>query len=72
MKTSLRGKVRNLSDIVVSEPSLKPAVPVGAKREKSAPKQRLLRRILALRDSIEADKGILSESYPLLREDRGR
>jgi hypothetical protein len=72
MKTNLRGKVRNLSDIVVSGPLLQPAVPVGAKREKSTAKQRLLRRILAMRDSIEADKGILSESYPLLREDRGR
>jgi hypothetical protein len=27
-------------------------------------------RILALRDSIEAEKGILSESYPLIQGDR--
>ena len=33
-------------------------------------KQRLLRRILALRNSIEAEKGILSESYPLIRQAR--
>jgi hypothetical protein len=36
------------------------------------PKQILLRRILSLRDSIEAKKGILPESYPLIREDRER
>ena len=41
-------------------------------REEETPKQRLLRRILTLRDSIEAEKGILSESYPLIREDRER
>jgi hypothetical protein len=35
-------------------------------------KQKLLQRILALRDSIEAEKGILPESYPLLHEDRER
>jgi hypothetical protein len=44
---------------------------VGEQREES-PKQKLLRRILALRDSIEAESGILSESYPLIREDRER
>ena len=36
------------------------------------PKQKLLKQILALRDSIEAEKGVLSESYPLIREDRER
>ena len=46
---------------------------VGAEEEELTPKRRLLlKRILALRDSIEADKGILSESYPLIREDRER
>ena len=35
-----------------------------------SPRRRLLMRILALRDSIEAEKGILSESYPLIRGDR--
>jgi hypothetical protein len=40
--------------------------------EDLSPKQRLLRRILALRNSIEAEEGILSESYPLIREDRER
>ena len=34
------------------------------------PKQKLLRRILALRNSIEAEKGILSESYPQIRQAR--
>ncbi len=37
-----------------------------------SPKQKLLKRILALRDSIEAERGTLSESYPLIREDRER
>jgi hypothetical protein len=36
------------------------------------PQQRLLQRILGLRDSIQAERGILSESYPLLHEDRER
>ena len=40
--------------------------------EELTPKQRLLKRILARRNSIEAKKGILSESYPLIREDRER
>ena len=35
-------------------------------------KEALLGRILALRDSIEAEKGVLPESYPLIREDRER
>jgi hypothetical protein len=34
------------------------------------PAASLLKRILALRDSIQAEKGILSESYPLIREAR--
>jgi hypothetical protein len=58
MKTNIRGKVEKNSQVV--------------KEEELTPKQRLLRRILALRDSIEVDKGILSESYPLIREDRER
>ena len=33
---------------------------------------KLLQRILGLRDSIQAERGILSESYPLLHEDRER
>ena len=37
-----------------------------------SPKQKLLKRILALRDLIEAERGTLSESYPLIREDRER
>jgi hypothetical protein len=45
---------------------------VHTKKEEPTPKQRLLKRILVLRDSIEADKGVLSESYPLIREDRER
>jgi len=36
------------------------------------PKEMLLRRILRLRDAIESEKGILSDSYPLIREDRER
>jgi hypothetical protein len=32
----------------------------------------LLKQIIAMRDSIEAEKGILSESYLLIREDRER
>jgi transposase-like protein len=35
-------------------------------------RQRLLRRILASRNSIEESRGILSESYPLIREARER
>jgi hypothetical protein len=35
-----------------------------------SPKQGLMKRILALRNSIEAEKGILSESYPLIRQAR--
>jgi len=45
---------------------------VGTMEEELTPKQRLLKQILALRDSIEAETGILSESYPLIREDRER
>jgi hypothetical protein len=44
---------------------------VGEQRELT-PKQKLLRRILASRDSIEAERGTLSESYPLIRQDRDR
>jgi hypothetical protein len=44
---------------------------VGAEEEIN-PMQRLLRRILTRRDAIEAAKGILPESYPLIREDRER
>ena len=44
---------------------------IGGEPELS-PKQELLKRILARRDSIEAAKGILPESYPLIREDRER
>ncbi len=40
--------------------------------EKETPRQKLLRRILSLRNSIEAEKGLLSESYLLIREDRKR
>ena len=72
MKTNLRGKIRNVPHEVVSKTLPHPPLSVGAKRGQLTPKQRLLRRILAMRDSIEDDKGILSESYPLLREDRGR
>jgi hypothetical protein len=36
------------------------------------PRKTLLRRILARRDAIEAQKGILADSYPLLHEDRER
>ena len=56
----------------MSKPSMRQPLSVGAKQGVLTSKQRLLRRILALRDSIESDKGILSESYPLLREDRAR
>jgi hypothetical protein len=35
-------------------------------------KQALLEQILALRDSIEAESGILPESWTLVREDRER
>ena len=36
------------------------------------PREVLLTQILALRDSIEDEKGVLSDSYPLIREDRER
>jgi hypothetical protein len=45
---------------------------VGTEEELTPKRRLLLKRILALRDSIEADKGILPESYPLIREDRER
>jgi len=45
---------------------------VAEKQEGLTPRQKLLRRILSLRNSIEAQKGLLSESYPLIREDRER
>jgi len=35
-------------------------------------REQLLNRILAMRDSIEVEKGVLPESYPLIREDRER
>ena len=44
---------------------------VGAEEEVN-PRQRLLRRILTRRDAIEAAKGMLPESYLLIREDRER
>jgi hypothetical protein len=37
-----------------------------------AARRKLLEQILKLRDTIEAEKGILSESYLLIREDRER
>lgn len=55
---------------------------VAEKRDDSNPRrhtspssfarQRLFRRILSLRNSIETEKGLLPESYPLIREDRDR
>ena len=45
---------------------------VIGEQEEMTPKQKLLKRILTLRDSIEAEKGVLPESYPLIREDRER
>lgn len=50
---------------------LTPQSVIGGRPELT-PKQRLLKRILALRDTIQAERGILSESYPLIREDRER
>jgi hypothetical protein len=38
----------------------------------ATPRQKLLQRILARRDSIEAKRGKVSESYTLLYEDRER
>ena len=43
---------------------------IGGEAAELSPKQKLLKRILALRDSIDAERGVLSESYPLIREDR--
>jgi hypothetical protein len=43
---------------------------VGREHEGLSPKKLLLKRIVALRDSIQAEKGILSESYLLIREAR--
>jgi hypothetical protein len=51
---------------------LMPQGSVGKAQDALTSKQKLLRRILALRDSIEDEKGILSDSYPLIREDRER
>ena len=41
-------------------------------RELRPRRKKLLEQILALRDSLKAEKGILPESYPLIREDRER
>ncbi|PWU02922.1 MAG: hypothetical protein C5B51_20090 [Terriglobia bacterium] len=49
-----------------------PLSEVVRKQQELSPKQDLLRRILAIRDSIEAQRGILPESYPLIRKDRDR
>jgi len=35
-------------------------------------KQELLRQILALRDSIEAERGVLPDSSAMVRDDRER
>jgi hypothetical protein len=44
---------------------------IGEARRQN-PREMLLERILALRDAVESEKGILSESYSLIREDRER
>ena len=41
-------------------------------QRKLAVKRKLLAQILELSNTIEAKRGILSESYPLIREDRER
>jgi hypothetical protein len=43
---------------------------VGHEHEGLSAKRLLLKQILVLRDSIEADRGILPESYPLIRQAR--
>jgi hypothetical protein len=44
---------------------------VGEEKEMS-PREKLFRKILEMRDSIEARRGILPESYHLIRKDRDR
>lgn len=53
------------------KPTARAQAVIGHEKELT-PKQKLLERILSLRDSIEAEKGVLQESYPLIREDRER
>jgi hypothetical protein len=64
MSAKARQRAANLTHTPMSELTLEVSSP------NLSPKQKLLRRILALRDSIEADHGILSESYPLIRQAR--
>jgi hypothetical protein len=60
MTSKVRGKTGRLADREM----------VAERQEHVTPRRKLLRRILSLRNSIEAEKGLLSESYPLIREDR--
>ena len=73
MRTKARQRVGNLSGGDVGEPPKDPPLSETAFAVDfsiSSPKHKLLKQILALRDSIEAENGILSESYPLIRKAR--
>jgi hypothetical protein len=70
MRTKTRQRVGNLSARNVGKSPRDLPVSGGAFEADfsiSSPKHKLLEQILALRDSIEAESGILSESYPLIR-----
>jgi hypothetical protein len=45
-------------------------VALSDKGSVSSPKRDLLERILSLRGSIEAERGVLQDSYPLIRQGR--
>lgn len=68
MTSKMRSRTGSQSRKAVS----KPLSGIATSGEELTPRQSLLRQILSLRNSIEAEKGILSESYPLIREDRER
>jgi hypothetical protein len=67
---AMRAKARQHAGDLTQPPVSKLACEVTPRN--LSPKQRLLKRILALRNSIEAEKGILPESYPLIRQARGK
>lgn len=59
--------------MAVSKPPLRPQPTKEHPDEPDlAARRKLLEQILKLRDTIEAEKGILSDSVSLIREDRER
>jgi len=65
---NMRAKTRQRGGNLTPPPVSKLAFEVNPPNPSQ--KRKLLGQILALRHSIEAEKGILSESYPLIRQAR--